>query len=130
MTLEMERDCMIAQGAAYFLHDSWMERCDKWMMYVCAVCGIICVANRETQKRWCKACGQENAKFIKTYYISKLLTQQLYGMGIAFRFLTQANAPLELPKGHNANTQKIKEKYIDDVKKITKDMSTLSVDEK
>lgn len=93
---EMERDCLAANGASFFLHDSWMERCDKFMMYVCATCGMIAIANQETSQKWCRSCSHDQTKLIKTYYITKLLAQQLYGMCVGMRFLTQGNAPLEL----------------------------------
>ncbi|KAK2953101.1 putative DNA-directed RNA polymerase II subunit rpb2 [Blattamonas nauphoetae] len=42
---EMERDCMIAHGAAMFLNDTMYNRSDAFRAHVCDICGHFAVAN-------------------------------------------------------------------------------------
>jgi len=86
---EMERDCMIAHGASYFLKERLMDVSDKYSVYVCNDCKMICTGNPKENVYECKKCSNYG-DFTKIYipYACKLLFQELMAMSIGPRFLT------------------------------------------
>ena len=85
---EMERDCMIASGASYFLKERLCEVSDKFMCYTCKRCGLIAVSNKNNIYE-CNHCNNYSL-FNKIYipYSCKLLFQELNSMSIAARFIS------------------------------------------
>ena len=85
---EMERDCMIASGASYFLKERLCEVSDKFMCYTCTHCGMIAISNKNNIYE-CTNCNNYSL-FNKIYipYSCKLLFQELNSMSIAARFIS------------------------------------------
>tara|TARA_Y100001970_G_scaffold229030_1_gene283996 strand:- start:511 stop:909 length:399 start_codon:yes stop_codon:yes gene_type:complete len=86
---EMERDCMIAHGASFFLKERMIDVSDKFSVYICDKCKLFCTGNKEQQLFECKKC-KNFSNFSKIYipYACKLLLQELICMGIGPRLLT------------------------------------------
>ena len=86
---EMERDCMIAHGAASFLKERLMDVSDKYSVFICNECKMIATGNNKDNIYECKRC-QNYGDFTKVYipYACKLLIQELMTMSIAPRILT------------------------------------------
>ena len=91
VSMEMERDCVIAHGMSEFTKERLMECSDAFRCYSCDDCGLIALAN-PTENIWtCKSCGN-TTKFsqIEIPYAYKLLLQELETMCISSRVITKS----------------------------------------
>lgn len=83
---EMERDCLIAYGAAMVLKDRLLEESDKTEIHVCEKCGLIAYYDAKTRRYICRVDG-DSAKIstVTVAYAFKLLVQEMMSLVIAPR---------------------------------------------
>lgn len=87
---EMERDCMIAHGAAAFLKERLMEASDAFRVHICGICGLMSVIAKLNHNQFeCKGCDNKIDIYqIHIPYAAKLLFQELMAMNITPRLYT------------------------------------------
>jgi len=88
---EMERDCMISHGSANVLREKLFVVSDGYMTHICEDCGMIAVANLDSNRFMCPngaTCKNSNIYMIEIPYAAKLLFQELMAMQIAPRLMT------------------------------------------
>ncbi|KAK3122831.1 hypothetical protein QOZ80_8AG0618940 [Eleusine coracana subsp. coracana] len=94
---EMERDCMLAHGAAANLHERLFMLSDFSQMHICQSCQRVAnVIERDVDRGkklrspYCPFCrSAENIVRINVPYGAKLLYQELFCMGICLKFETE-----------------------------------------
>jgi len=86
---EMERDAMIANGAARFTRGRLYDASDKYQVYVCKKCGLIASYNDQMHIHHCRTCdNRTDFAYVEIPYACKLLFQELITMNIAPRVIT------------------------------------------
>ena len=86
---EMERDCLLSHGITHFLNERLFECSDKYLVYVCDICGHIAIGNSQKNIYSCRYC--DNSKYfsrIRLPYSCKLFFQELMSMGIIVKIQT------------------------------------------
>uniref|UniRef100_A0ACD5UFI6 Uncharacterized protein n=1 Tax=Avena sativa TaxID=4498 RepID=A0ACD5UFI6_AVESA len=94
---EMERDCLLAHGAAANLHERLFMLSDFSEMHVCQTCERVAnviirpvSGGKKIRGPYCGFCrSSENIVRIAVPYGAKLLYQELFSMGICLKFKTE-----------------------------------------
>jgi DNA-directed RNA polymerase II subunit RPB2 len=99
---EMERDCIIAHGAAHFMRDRLFHASDGYTAHVCGRCGGLaedaCTDRAAIQQtslqlvgggKYCRACrSSDHVRPVEMSYAFKLLLQELHAMHVGTRITT------------------------------------------
>jgi len=84
---EMERDCIIAHGAAKFLKERLFDVSDAFRIHVCDTCGLFAIAKLAKNTYECRLCKDSKISQICLPYAAKLLIQELMTMNICPRLV-------------------------------------------
>ncbi|CAH9063796.1 unnamed protein product [Cuscuta epithymum] len=93
---EMERDCLIAHGAAANLHERLFTLSDSSQMHICRKCKNMAnmiqrpvLGGRKIRGPYCRFCETvEDIVKVNVPYGAKLLCQELFSMGLSLKFDT------------------------------------------
>ncbi|AYV88179.2 DNA-dependent RNA polymerase II second largest subunit domain 6,7,3,2 beta subunit [Largemouth bass virus] len=78
---EMEQWCKISHGASASLKESIYDTSDKYQVPVCKNCGTI-----SDHFQYCRLCDDVAVELVKLPYTTKILFQELRGIGISITF--------------------------------------------
>mmetsp|Transcript_17523 Transcript_17523/g.34044 ORF Transcript_17523/g.34044 Transcript_17523/m.34044 type:complete len:1071 (-) Transcript_17523:98-3310(-) len=84
---EMERDCVLSHGAAYFLKERLLDQSDIYRIHICEKSGLIGFSNLKNQIFWSKIWLNSKICQIFIPYACKLLFQELMSMCITPRIV-------------------------------------------
>lgn len=77
---EMEKDCLIAHGAALLLKERFSS--DKYSIPVCDECGLVAIEDRVKGKKYCPICKKSKIIDVDISYAFKLMLDELKCLGI------------------------------------------------
>ncbi|KZV37782.1 DNA-directed RNA polymerase IV and V subunit 2-like [Dorcoceras hygrometricum] len=90
---EMERDCLLAHGAAANLHERLFTLSDSSQIHICRSCknvANVVFGGRKIRGPYCRFCESvEDVVRVNVPYGAKLLCQELFSMGISLKFDTE-----------------------------------------
>ncbi len=75
---EMEKDCLIAHGAALVLKERFDS--DKAVVPICSECGLVAIHDRIKNKNICHVCGETKILEVEMSYAFKLMLDELKSM--------------------------------------------------
>jgi len=75
---EMEKDCLIAHGAALVLKERFDS--DKASVPICTECGLVAIYDRIKNRKYCPVCGESKIVDINISYAFKLMLDELKSM--------------------------------------------------
>jgi DNA-directed RNA polymerase II subunit RPB2 len=130
---EMERDAIISHGASHFLHESFLVRGDEYYMAVCNKTGMVAIYNKDKNlflspsadgpvKFHTTMDGKTNVEMVSKYgrffsilripYSLKLLIQELQGMNVQMRIITEDNVDQLMNMSYSDNIIDVTEKQL------------------
>src|SRR3989338_7086575 len=77
---EMEKDCLIAHGAALLLKERFSS--DRYKVPVCDKCGLVAVEDFTKGKKYCPVCKKTKIIDVEMSYAFKLMLDELKCLGI------------------------------------------------
>jgi len=90
---EMEKDCLIAQGATLVLKERFDS--DKTIIPICKNCGLVAIHDRIKNKKYCPVCGESKVADVEMSYAFKLLLDELKCMLIYPKIVVSEDNTLE-----------------------------------
>ncbi len=75
---EMEKDCLIAHGAALVLKERFDS--DKTIVSICSECGLVAIHDHIKNKKFCSVCGESKIIDVEMSYAFKLMLDELKSM--------------------------------------------------
>ena len=84
---EMEKDCLIAHGAALVLKERFDS--DKTLVSICSECGMVAIVDRIKNRKYCQMCGETKIIDIEMSYAFKLMLDELKSMMIYPKVVTK-----------------------------------------